>query len=74
MSPLAIGGRAFYHYKLIGRDTLDNIPCYHLSFSPKRKGDPLFEGELWVTDSSYAIRRVEAGIPEMVNINFVSDF
>ncbi len=74
MSPLAVGGRAFYHYKLIGRDTIDKEPCYHLSFDPKRKGDPLFQGEFWVTDSSYAIKRMEATIPKMVNINYVSGF
>ena len=74
MSPLAIGGRAFYEYKLIGRDTVDGIPCYHLSFIPKRKGDPVFEGNIWITAKEYAIKQVEAGIPEMVNINFVSGF
>jgi len=74
MSPLAVGGRAFYDYKLVGRDTVENTPCYHLSFEPKRKGDPVFEGELWVTDSSFAIKEIKAKIPQMVNINFVSEF
>ena len=74
MSPIALASRAFYDYKLMGRDTVDGEPCFHLTFSQKRKGDAVFNGEFWVTDSSYAIKKVLATMPDDINLNYVSYF
>jgi len=74
ISPISITGRAFYKYYLMGQDTIDNQLCYHLMFRPWRKGDAAFIGELWVTDKTYAIKKVSAKIPKHVNLNFVSNF
>lgn len=72
MSPIADGGRAFYKYYMQQPDTLDGVPCYRMQFVPKRKGDAVFEGEIWITDSTYAIKQVHASIPDNVNLNYVS--
>jgi len=74
LSPIAPTGRAFYKYYLMGEDTLDGQICYHLMFRPKRKGDGAFIGDIWITDSTYAVKRVIAEIPNNVNINYVSTF
>lgn len=74
MSPIALASRAFYNYRLVGRDTIDDEPCFHLEFSQKRKGDAVFNGEFWVTDSSYAIKKVLASMPNDINLNYVSFF
>jgi hypothetical protein len=73
MSPIADGGRAFYKYYMQQPDTLDGVPCYRMQFVPKRKGDAVFEGEMWITDSSFAIKKINAKIPNNVNLNYVSD-
>lgn len=74
MSPIADGGRAFYKYYLIKPDTIiDGYNCYHIQFVPRRKGDAVFEGDMWITDSTYAIKEVIAKIPDNVNLNYVSD-
>lgn len=74
ISPIALASRAFYNYKLIGRDTVNGVPCFHLTFNQKRKGDAVFNGEFWVTDSSYAIKKVMASMPDDINLNYVSYF
>jgi hypothetical protein len=74
LSPIAPTGRAFYKYYLMGRDTLDGQMCYHMAFRPKRKGDAVFIGDMWITDSTYAIKRIVAEIPNDVNLNYVSNF
>jgi len=74
LSPIAPTGRAFYKYYLMGEDTLDGQICYHLMFRPKRKGDGAFIGDMWITDSTYAVKRIIAEIPDNVNINYVSTF
>ena len=72
MSPIADAGKAFYKYYMQQPDTLDGVPCYHIKFVPKRKGDLVFTGEIWVSDSAYAVKRLIADIPNDVNLNYVS--
>jgi len=74
LSPIAPTARAFYKYYLMGHDTLDGVECYHLSFRPRRKGDAVFIGDIWITVDNYAVKQIEAKIPDNVNLNFVSDF
>lgn len=73
MSPIADGGKLFYKYYLQQPDTIDGVICYHIEFKPKRKGDAVFEGDMWIADSSYAIKRVVCKIPDNVNLNYVTD-
>jgi hypothetical protein len=73
MSPIADGGRAFYKYYLQQPDTIDGVFCYHLFFKPKRKGDAVFDGEMWIADSTFAVKQMKAIIPDDVNLNYVSD-
>lgn len=74
LSPIAPTGRAFYKYYLMGEDTLDGQLCYHLMFRPRREGDGAFIGDMWITDSTYAVKRVIAEIPDNVNLNYISSF
>ena len=74
MSPIADEGRFFYKYYLLHNDTLDDVPCYHLKYVPKRKGGALFEGEIWITHEEYALKLLKSAIPDDVNLNYVSDF
>ena len=73
MSPIADGGKAFYKYYLQQPDTIDGVFCYHLFFKPKRKGDAVFDGEMWIADSTFAVKQMKAIIPDDVNLNYVSD-
>ncbi len=72
MSPIATGSRAFYDYTLMGRDTVNAIPCFRMQFNQKRKGDATFNGEFWVSDSTFAIVKIIATLPDEININYVS--
>lgn len=74
LSPIADEGKLFYKYYLQEDDTLSGDICYHLKFVPKRKGDALFEGEIWITRNDFAVKQVFASIPDDVNLNYISDF
>lgn len=74
LSPIAPEGKLFYKYYLMEDDTLDGTICYFIKFVPKRKGDAVFEGEMWITHQSYAVKQIKAAIPNDVNLNYVSDF
>lgn len=73
ISPISDFGRTFYRYYLQENDTIDDIICYHLKFVPRRKGDAVFDGDIWIADSSYAVKRVKCTLGEDVNINYVTD-
>jgi len=74
MSPIADGARLFYKHYLLDNDTINGEVFYHIKFVPRRRGEALFEGEMWIHDSTFAMTRIIATIPGDININYVSDF
>jgi len=74
ISPISNFGKLSYDYYLVDSAFIDNYWCYKLDFSPKRKAEPTFVGHLWISDTTYAVKRVEASIAEGTNINFINQF
>lgn len=74
VSPISDAGRSFYDYYLTDSAFIDKDWCYKLEFSPKRVQELAFKGEMWINDTTYAVRRVEAGIAQGANLNFVQGF
>jgi hypothetical protein len=74
ISPIADGGSAFYDYFLTDSNFVGNHWCYKLEFKPKRPQELAFKGEMWINDTTYAVHRIEAGIAEGANLNFVQGF
>jgi hypothetical protein len=74
ISPIADGGRGYYDYYLVDSAWIGHNWCYKLTFAPKRVQELAFEGEMWINDTTYAVRRIEAGIDEGANLNFVQGF
>ncbi len=64
----------FYKYVIVDTTMYKGIKVINLGFSPRNKIDLLFQGTLAIAlDSSYAIRRVEMGFAQDINVNFVTD-
>ena len=74
VSPISAFCLAFYDYDLIDSMWIDNKWCFQLQFFPKRKQELLFFGNLWINDTTYAVKRVEATIAEGANLNWIKDF
>ncbi len=63
-------------YRFYIQDTtlVEGTPCVHLYFAPRVKTDVAFTGHLWIAlDSTYALRRIEVGVPPEINLNWVND-
>jgi len=73
-SPIADGGRGFYNYYLTDSAFIGKHWCYKLEFRSKRPQELVFQGEMWVNDTTWAVRRIDAGIAENANLNFVQGF
>jgi hypothetical protein len=70
-SPIADGGLNYYKYYLMDSADIDGIKCYKLNFVPKGKGSLTFAGEMWIADSSFAMKQISMEAAEHVNLNFV---
>jgi hypothetical protein len=73
-SPISAYCLGFYDYDLIDSAWIDNKWCYQIQFFPRRKAELLFFGEMWINDSTYAVKSIEATIAEGANINWIKDF
>lgn len=73
VSPAANFARTFYKFYLEDSTFIGNKWCYKLRFKPKRTGDLTFEGEMWINDTTYAIKKISGNISPGANINYVQD-
>jgi hypothetical protein len=72
VSPIAPVAPNIYRFYIIDTVVLKKTPCIHLYFAPRNKGDKAFIGNIWIAlDSSYAVRKVEIGIPSDINLNWI---
>ncbi|MBI4646964.1 MAG: carboxypeptidase-like regulatory domain-containing protein [Bacteroidia bacterium] len=73
ISPIASFGRVYYKYYLIDSAFIDNQWCYQISFKPKSKTEPCFNGDIWVHDTTFAIKKAKLRLSKEANINWVQD-
>ena len=74
ISPIANYSRTYYKYFLEDSTYIGTNWCYKLRFIPKRKGDLVFEGEMWIHDTTYAVKQIKANIAASANLNYIQDF
>lgn len=73
VSPISNLGLLYYKYYLIDSAFLDNNWCYNVMFKPRRKQELAFTGNMWIHDTTYAIKKLEMRMAGDANLNFVND-
>ncbi len=71
--PIAEFGIDYYKYYLVDSAFIGNHWCYHLAFKPRRKQELTFTGNMWVTDTTFAVKSIEMRIAGDANLNFIND-
>jgi hypothetical protein len=72
LSPIADHAPNYYKFFITDTVQTDHGKLVALSFTPRNKGDLLFEGRLLVTlDGRYAVQSCELNINKQININFL---
>lgn len=71
-SPVSDNGFFYYKYYLEDSLFIGNSWCYQIRFKSKRPQELCFSGNMWIADSSWAIKRLEMSIPKDANINFIN--
>lgn len=74
ISPLAPFARTYYQFVLEDSAFIENDWCFKLRFEPKRTGDLAFTGEMWINDTTYAVKQIKASISPDANLNYIQNF
>ncbi|MEQ9424892.1 MAG: DUF5686 family protein [Cyclobacteriaceae bacterium] len=70
-SPIGDFWKANYEYDLIDSLYIDDKFVYRIDYFPKREQDLAFRGSMWITKDEYALRRIDASVDKVANLNFV---
>jgi hypothetical protein len=72
LSPISDHSPDFYKFFISDTIQVGNQKLVELSFTPRTKGDLLFEGKIAVTlDGHYAVASCELNVNKQININFM---
>ena len=71
VSPVADNGASHYRFYLIDSALIDSKWCYQVQFFPKHKGVNAFTGDLWVHDTTFAIKRIKLQLLEEGHLNHI---
>jgi hypothetical protein len=72
-SPLSQTGVDVYNYILRDSAYIDNKKCFNIVFYPRRKNELTFKGDFWVSDTTFAIKKINMAATRSANINWVKD-
>ena len=72
-SPLSTTGVDVYNYILRDTAFIDNKKCFNIVFYPRRKNELTFKGDFWVSDTTFAIKKINMASTRSANINWVKD-
>lgn len=74
VSPIATAGPTIYQYFIIDTVMINGRKAINLAFTPRNKGGFAFVGNMYVlNDSTYAVIKIDMGIADQINLNFVKD-
>lgn len=71
VSPLSTDGFSTYDYVLYDSIVKNNKKLYNIYFFPIRDGDLAFQGNFWVADKNFSIKKLKMKVHKSINLNFV---
>ena len=74
VSPLTNSWNAYYKYYLVDSTYINGHRCYQIQFKPKHYSEFAFTGNMWITDTTFALLRIEMTVTKDANLNYIQDF
>lgn len=71
VSPLSTNGFATYDYLLYDSIVKNDKKLYNIYFFPIRNEDLAFQGNFWVADKDFSIKKLKMKVTKSANLNFV---
>ena len=73
VSPVSDFWKASYKFYLLDSVYQDGSYLYHISFKPRFKQTYTFSGDMWINDTTWAVKKVTAKMASDVNINYINN-
>lgn len=74
VSPVSDFWKANYKFYLLDSAYQEGHYLYHISFRPKHKQTFTFSGDMWIADTTWAVKKVQAKMATDVNINYINNY
>jgi len=74
ITPAASGAMLFYDYYIMDTVNIDGNSCFELKLKPLNKQDLAFDGRIWISDTTFAIKRIAVEIGKQANLNWVERY
>jgi Family of unknown function (DUF5686)/CarboxypepD_reg-like domain len=74
ISPLTNNWNAYYRYYLIDSSYINGHKCYQIQFKPRHISEFAFYGNMWISDTTFALVRIEMNVASDANLDYVQDF
>jgi hypothetical protein len=71
ISPFNDNADAYYIFTVPDTQVVNGGKQYHFVFRPKHAGQNTFEGDAWVTEKTFQIRKISMYLGKEANINFI---
>lgn len=71
VSPIADRAFAYYRYQYLGSSEEDGVTINKIRVIPKRKAEPLYQGDIYIVEDEWRIHSVNLMVDKNANINFV---
>lgn len=72
-SPVGKAGVDTYNYVLADSATISGKWCYNIIYYPIRKNELTFKGDMWIADSTYAVKDISMQVSKSANLNWIKE-
>ena len=71
VSPIAGSAMMYYKYKLLSVNIDNGITVYKIKVIPRRKHDPVFKGDIYITDKTWSIYTVDLVLAKATGLKMI---
>ena len=71
VSPIADNALAYYRYRLLGTTDENDLTIHKIEVTPRRKGEPLYQGDIYIVDDTWRIYGVNLQLTKASSINIL---
>ena len=71
VSPIADNALSYYRYRLLGTAEENGLTIHKIEVTPRRKGEPLYRGDLYIIDNQWRIYGINLQLTKEAGINIL---
>ncbi|WP_262245067.1 DUF5686 and carboxypeptidase regulatory-like domain-containing protein [Parapedobacter soli] len=71
VSPIADNALGYYRYRLLGTTEENDLTIHKIEVVPRRKGEPLYQGDIYIIDDLWRIYGVNLQLTKAAGINIL---